>query len=83
MPKTSRKSADQSAADEAERDRLRTRLLDLTNRCPPSVLAGSHQLATKWKDAAVRARRLAEKETSALQLMRNAEASLAPFYSEG
>ena len=75
------KSPEQIEEEKRQIAALRTQLLSLTDRCPPSVLAGLYQKAVAWKKAAVGARKLAESKSPTLTKLQNAVTELTPYYS--
>lgn len=74
-----KKSPEQLEAERIEMDRLRTKLLQLTDMCPKAVLEGSYQKAVAWKKAAVDGRKLAESKNPTLAKLQNAMAHLNPY----
>lgn len=75
------KSPEQVEEEKRQIATLRAKLIDLTDRCPQSVLAGSYQKAVAWKKAAVGARKLAESKSPTLAKLQNAVTELTPYYT--
>lgn len=75
------KSPEQIEEEKRQIASLRARLIDMTNRCPSSVLLGSYQKAVAWKKAAIGARKLAESKSPTLAKLQNAVTELTPYYS--
>lgn len=73
---------EKEAVEKTDLSRLRGLLLDMTGRCPASVLAGSYQRAVSWKKAALEARKAAESKRPSAKAMQDAYTALLPYYSE-
>lgn len=78
-----KKSKEQIEAERAEIERIRSRLMQMTDICPKAVISGSYQKAVSWKKEAIEARKLAESKNPSLGKLQNALSALQPFYSEG
>lgn len=76
MQDKNKKTPEQIALDNAEKDRIKDQIIKATNSVPLAVMNGSQTKAANWKTAAVASRRLAESKQPDLNKLRNALGAL-------
>lgn len=70
----------QAQLQKSEAEKIKDRILSLTDKIPPQVLNGNHQIAVQFKLDAISARKQAESKRMDINKLRLAHQRIATYY---